>query len=109
MLNSLIVNFMTGIAYGYEEITNSPKGRVYLAGNWLINEQRYVLWCGYLLFFVIEFGLLIIGFLPGVLAVYLFGFSEGIIFVFGNIGAFLGGYLYTSKTWKVLFDRKVIR
>lgn len=37
MLNSLIINFGSGIGWGFEEVINSVKGKVYLSGNWLIN------------------------------------------------------------------------
>jgi hypothetical protein len=57
---------------------------------------------------VIEAGLLLVGFVPCGVAVYYMGPSYGVLFVFGNIGSFLAGYLYTSKSFKLLFDREII-
>ena len=105
MLNSIIINFATGIAWGFEEMSLTTKGKIYLSGNWLINEQRYTLWIGYMWFFAIEAGLLLVGFVPAAFAVYFIGPSYIVLFLFGNIGAFLSGFLYTSRAFKLLFER----
>jgi hypothetical protein len=54
---------------------------------------------------MIEAGLLLMGFVPCGVAVYFMGPSYGVLFIFGNIGSFLAGYLYTSKSFKLLFER----
>jgi uncharacterized membrane protein YeaQ/YmgE (transglycosylase-associated protein family) len=53
--------------------------------------------------------LLIIGFIPGAIAIYFFGPGYIVLFVFGNVGALCAGYLYTSRSFKMLFKREVIR
>ena len=55
------------------------------------------------MFVVIEFGLMVIGFVPLMIGVYVFGWNEVVVLVGGNVGVFLAGYLYTSKTFKILF------
>jgi hypothetical protein len=87
----------------------SAKGRLYLSGQWLINEQRYKPCVGYLYFFAIEVGWLVAGVLPAAVIIYLFNFNELVIFIFGNIGVYLAGYLYTSRSFKTLFAKEVIR
>ncbi len=37
MLNSLIVNFATGLGWGFEYMSGTTKGKIYLSGNWIIN------------------------------------------------------------------------
>lgn len=61
--------------------------------------------CGYVLFVLIELGLMLIGLLPLAAGVYVFGMNELVLFIGGNIGVFLAGYLYTSRTWKLLFEK----
>ena len=52
---------------------------------------------------------MLIGFVPCGVAVYFLGASYWVLFVFGNLGSFLAGYLYTSKAFRLLFEREVIR
>jgi len=61
------------------------------------------------MFFGIEAGLLLVGFLPAGVAVYVLGPSYVVLFVGGNVGAAVAGYLYTTRAFRVLFDKEVIR
>lgn len=36
-VNSLIINLLTGIAMGYEQLFKTPIGAYYLTGRWVIN------------------------------------------------------------------------
>ena len=109
MLNSLIVEFAIGIAEGFETTSKCDKGKIYLSGNWLINEQRYTLIVGYFWFFIVEAGLLVVGFIPLAIVMYIFGPQYWVFLLLGNLGAYLAGMLYTSTSYKVLFKWKVIR
>jgi hypothetical protein len=35
------VNFSTGIGMGFQTLVGSEKGRVYLSGEWTINEHKF--------------------------------------------------------------------
>jgi len=41
LANSIIINFCTGIALGYDSMSSNEKGRKFLDGKWEINEQRH--------------------------------------------------------------------
>jgi hypothetical protein len=36
-VNAVIINLLTGLALGYEQIVKSPNGAFYLTGRWVIN------------------------------------------------------------------------
>jgi hypothetical protein len=109
MINSILVNLVTGIAVGYEKIVKSEKGRIYLSGKWLINNQRNSYIIGYAMYYLIEIGYFLMGILPVILIIGVFGKSHEVLFVFVNVGVFISGYLYTSKASQTLFEKGIIR
>ena len=40
-LNALILNLLTGLGLGYEQMVKAPMGALYLTGRWIINEEQY--------------------------------------------------------------------
>jgi hypothetical protein len=63
---------------------------------------------GNLRYYFVEVGHLICGMLPVALLIYIFGPKHWMMFVFGNLGAMFSGYVYTSNTYKKLFEQKII-
>lgn len=57
------------------------------------------------MFVIIELGLMVVVFAPLAVVIYLVGTNEIVLFFGVNICVFLAGYLYTSKTFKLLFDK----
>jgi len=53
--------------------------------------------------------MLVAGLIPAILMIILFGKSHVVIFVFGNMGVFISGYLYASQSFKYLFHYGIIR
>jgi hypothetical protein len=53
--------------------------------------------------------MIIAGIIPVVVMIMLFGKRHAIIFIFGNLGVFISGYLYSSQSFKYLFNYGVIR
>lgn len=37
-VNALIINVLTGLGMGYEQMVKSPMGALYLTGRWTINN-----------------------------------------------------------------------
>lgn len=109
MINSLLVNLSTGIGMGFSCLMKNEKGRLYLSGDWIINKQLYSVVKGKGLFYLVELGCLLSGFSLSIAAVIVFGKTHIVIFIFGNIGALISGYLYTSVTYKKLFEWQIIR
>jgi hypothetical protein len=103
MINSLLVNASTGIAYGFKEIYNTREGKLYLCGKWKINTASHGVFMGYVKYYFMEVGHLVSGLVPVGFLIYLFGPKHWMIFLFGNLGAIVSGYIYTSNTYKKLF------
>lgn len=53
-------------------------------------------------------GHLVCGLIPVVFLIYVFGPKHWMMFVFGNLGAGVSGYVYTSNTYKRLFYHQII-
>jgi len=49
--------------------------------------------------------LLLIAFIPIRIVVYLIGMNDYVLFIGGNISVLIAGYLYTSRTYKILFEK----
>ncbi len=60
-------------------------------------------------FYAVEGGMLGAPVLVAVLIVYLTGPVHWVMFVCGNLAAVAAGYLYTSKTFSILFAKQIIR
>lgn len=63
---------------------------------------------GYLRYYLIEVGHLVCGFLPIIVFVKVFGPRHWMMLVMGNLGALVSGYVYTSRTYKLLFQQQAI-
>jgi len=105
MINSILINVSTGIGLGFKSIYNCRHGRLYLCGKWRVNTAKDGVLMGYLRYYFIEVGHLVAGLLPVIFLVYIFGPKHWMMFIFGNLGAFFSGYIYTSRTFKILFDK----
>jgi hypothetical protein len=64
---------------------------------------------GSIYYFAVQVGYFIVGFVPLLIMLKIFGPKHSILFIFGNLGAFVSGYLYVSKSFKTLFEKEIIR
>ena len=83
---------------------------MYLKGDWQMNKQLYSEAMGLFYFYLVELAHLLSGFAMASVLIYFFGPTNHVVlFVFGNLGALISGYIYSSMTYKTLFQWQVVR
>ena len=108
MINSLLVNIATGLGLGFSSIEKSKMGKNYLRGNLAIDEQKYEWKMGYFLYTLVELGCLICGLVGGIAIASLYP-TKAMIFIWMNVGAVVSGYVYTTKTIRVLEYYRILK
>lgn len=106
-VNGALVFAAMGIAAGYTKLSGTRAGSVYLRGNWVVNEQKFDIRKGNVLFFIVESTCLLSGLVLSLIAAYFIP-NYFIDFVVIAIGSFVSGYVYTSKTCQILNKYKII-
>lgn len=108
IVNAILVNLVTGIAFGYENLSKTELGKHYLSGKWQINEQKYELTKGYILFFAIECLCVLSGLVMGAIIYFLIPHLT-VAYITLSLGGFASGYIYTTKSCHFLGKYKIIR
>lgn len=106
-VNTLMVNLLTGIALGYQQMVKSPIGALYLTGRWTINEKKYGKKFGRALYILVEISCLCVGF---VFAFFMFSIHSSFVsgFIGLSIGGIISGYMFTTRTCKYLKKYQII-
>lgn len=106
-VNSLVINILTGIALGYEQMVKSPVGALYLTGRWAINEEKYGKMYGRFLYIVVEVVWLCSGF---VLAFVMILINSSFVFGFigFSVGGLVSGYMFTTRSYQYLSKYHII-
>ncbi len=106
-VNALIINVLTGIGLGYEQLVKSPIGAFYLTGRWTVNREKYGQ-IATLYFIAIEVWFMISGFVfAGIIFKLFGGFVSG--FIGFSIGGLISGYMFTTRTTKYLLKYQIIK
>ena len=107
VLNALMVNVLTGVAMGYEQLVKSPIGAFYLSGRWRI-DSKYGKKLSKVLFFLVETGFLLSGLL---VAAVCFKLVPHFLVAYAgvSVGGIVSGYVYTTKTAAFLNKHGIIK
>ena len=106
--NALFVNVATGIGFGYSALAGHPLGKNYLQGKWEINEHRHSWMKGYFLYVLTEILCLLSGLIAAGFIIYLKP-TRLVGFMALSLGGIASGYIYASKTIRILNQYKIIR
>ena len=71
-VNSMLINGITGIGYGYEHLLKEEGGSSFLLGKWTINEQRFEMTKGKFYYFMVQIITLSGGLILGAIISYMF-------------------------------------
>jgi hypothetical protein len=107
-VNALIINVLTGLGLGYEQLVKSPIGAYYLTGRWVINREKYGEVFGWVLYILLEVWFMLCGLiLAGILFKLHPTFVTGYIGL--SIGGLVSGYIFTTRTAKYLHKYSIIK
>lgn len=107
-LNALILNLLTGLGLGYEQMVKAPMGALYLTGRWIIDQEYHGKYLSRFLYIVIEVFYMICG-LIGALIIYRLHPTFVTAYISLSIGGIVSGYISTTRTYKVLSQYKIIK
>lgn len=100
-VNSMIINILTGIAMGYEQLMKSHIGAAYLTGCWVINHEKYGKVFAHLYFVLVEVAVLLSGLVIGGI-IYKINPSFATGYVSLSVGGLVSGYALVTRTAKYL-------
>lgn len=108
ILNALIINVLTGIAMGYEQLVKSHIGAFYLSGRWRIDQSKHGKYLSKILFVIVEAGFLISGLVIAAICYTIVPhFVVGYFCV--SVGGILSGYIYTTRAARFLINNRIIK
>lgn len=107
-LNALILNLLTGLGLGYEQMVKAPMGALYLTGRWIINQEHYGRYVSRALYIAIEVFYMICGII-GAMIIYAAHTTFVTAYISLSIGGIVSGYMFTTRTFKILSQYKIIK
>lgn len=96
IVNALIINVLTGLGMGYEQLFKNHLGVHYLTGRWSMNDRQFGWLRCRLWFLLIEVGCMLSGL---VFALVLFRLFPHFVFGYFGIscGGIISGYMYATR------------
>jgi hypothetical protein len=108
LLNSVLVNAITGLSIGYSNLKKSTQGALYLSGKWRINTIKYSS-AAYIFWILVELALFASGFILLFPIFLTMGNNDLSKLIYLNLSVVLTSYIYSSKTCSTLFAINLIQ
>lgn len=106
-VNALIINVLTGLGMGYEQIVKEPMGAHYLTGRWKINVGKWGRYWGKGLYIGVEVGFILSG-LVGALVLYKLHPTFVLAYASLSVGGLVSGYMFTTRAFRFLYRYQII-
>ena len=108
-LNAILVNVITGLIFGFNNMLGSKSVVPYMKGNWKFNTKKYPnRFLGYAVYFFIQAALFSIGFIVFLPIIAVLGKNNVSSFAYFNLAALVSSYINASWSLNVLDKMQVI-